>query len=61
MGIAGTTVELRTALFEAYDRINMRTGKDYQEVSGVPTGFGEKSGPRVKSCWARSMIPRIDA
>ncbi len=39
MGVAGNTVELRTALFEAYDRINMRTGKDHQEVNGIPTGF----------------------
>ncbi len=39
MGVTGSTVTLQQAIHEAYDRIDARKGKDYQEVSGVPTGF----------------------
>src|SRR5207247_2331141 len=39
MGVTGNTTTLQQAIHEAYDRIDARKGKDFQEVSGVPTGF----------------------
>ena len=39
LGVTGSTTTLQQALNEAYDRIDARKGKDYQAVSGVPTGF----------------------
>lgn len=38
-GVTSNTVTLQKAIHEAYDRIDARKAKDYQELSGVPTGF----------------------
>ena len=40
LGIIGETIELHTAMQEAYDRIDARAAKDYTET-GVPTGFAD--------------------
>jgi replicative DNA helicase len=39
LGVTGSTTTLQQALYEAYDRIDARKGKDYQDVSGIATGF----------------------
>jgi replicative DNA helicase len=39
LGVTGQTVELKEALDEAYHRIDQRTGRSHQSVTGVPTGF----------------------
>src|SRR5262249_15951839 len=39
MGVTGQTIDLRQALKEAYDRIDTRTARGAQSLSGLPTGF----------------------